>query len=416
MRFAPKKENKFRIIGIMTGTSMDGIDVSISDFEYNSNSNFEKSEFITKPKITPIAFEEFEFNHNYKSKIKSLINESTHIKYISALNFYLAEVFADSVNQILTKYKIKPNEIDAIAVHGQTIWHEPKGNEFIGQHINHTFQAINGSALAKLTKIPVIYDFRSGDVALGGQGAPLVPIFDFNYFSELDKNIAVLNIGGIANVTLLNSKVKSKVFAFDTGPGNMLIDFVAHKYFGLDYDKNGELANEGLIDYLLLEELSKNEYFEIKPPKSTGRELFGEMFLESKLSEFKVKHNYEIDKYNLIRTVTEFTIQSICTQITKFSNLKTNSKLEKTKLDKIIVSGGGTNNSFLIERLKEVFESNNSHNGLNILISDELGVKSQSKEAIAFAYLGYLFLVGEKGNLPSVTGASKETILGVIAF
>lgn len=413
MIIIPKNNKSYFIIGIMTGTSMDCIDVSLCEFTIIDSKS--------KPKINLIDFREYDFYNDFKSKITDLINNNLEtinavkntVKEISALNFYLADIFADCVLDTLKANNLTNSNIDAIAVHGQTIWHEPSGSSFLDREVSHTYQIFNGSALAKKTDIPVVYDFRSGDVALGGQGAPLVPIFDFNYFSEFDKNIAVLNIGGIANVTLLNSHNPHDVVAFDTGPGNMLIDFIAKKYFNQKYDKNGDLAKKGNVVNNLLQTLISHEYFEKLPPKSTGRELFGEKYIESKLLENFTFSEFENEqlKFDILRTVTEFTIQTIVSQITKFLHIK-----NKSKLDKLIISGGGTNNSFLIDRLREEFESNSSLNGLKLLISDDLGVKSQSKEAIAFAYLGYLFLVGEKGNLPSVTGASRETILGVIAF
>lgn len=422
MTIAPKNNKSYLIIGIMTGTSMDCIDVSLCEFiiqdELISSKLITSNKQRAKPKINLIDFKEYDFHSDFKSKITELINSNSEnintIKEMSALNFYLADIFAECVFDILNANNLSSSAIDAIAVHGQTIWHEPSGSEFLGQNVSHTYQIFNGSALAKKTDIPVIYDFRIGDVALGGQGAPLVPIFDFNYFNEKDKINALLNIGGIANVTFLNSDNPNIVVAFDTGPGNMLIDYISKKYFNKKYDKNGDFASNGKVIDNLLDKLLSHEYFVKLPPKSTGRELFGEKFIENFLQEyFKIEVVDEQQKYDIIRTVTEFTIQTIISQIELY--LKNNEN-NSHSLNKLIISGGGTFNSCMIERIKTEFENSVLFKNTKVHLIDDFGINSMSKEAIVFAYLGYLFLQNLPGNMPSVTGASKETILGVIAF
>jgi|GEM_PF-10555 len=421
MIFPPINQKHYNIIGIMTGTSMDSIDVSFCKFQNINLENLENLDKNSEIKNTNlsyelIAFKEYDFPASYKELIKSNINNSTTVSVISLLNFYLSEIFYECLTDFIDKFNLKPNEIDAISVHGQTIWHQPNGDLIDGKLIKHTLQIFNGSVLAKKINIPVIFDFRSADIALSGQGAPLVPIFDYHYFGQKDKTIIAANIGGISNITILNNKNKNNIIAFDTGPGNMLIDFCMKKYFDLEYDNNGEYASKGEIIEELLNLLLDNSYFDKAPPKSTGRELFGETYLDDILSKLEKDNiiNFLTPniKYDIIRTVTELTIKSFANQILRFVNYKKDdkTKLQTKQMIKIIISGGGTYNSFLINRIKSELVD------FEIVISDEIGLISKTKESIAFAFLGFLFLTNQNGNIKSVTGAKRETRLGVIAL
>lgn len=413
MTFPPKNEKYYNIIGIMTGTSMDSIDVSFCKFQNTNLENLKtldiNSEIINSNlSYELIAFQEYDFPATYKELIKNNINNQTNVGVISLLNTYLSEIFYECIKSFMNEFHIKPSEVDAISVHGQTIWHEPNGDLIDGKLIKHTYQIFNGSVLAKKINLPVIFDFRSADIALGGQGAPLVPIFDYHYFGQKDKTIIAANIGGISNITILKDNKKNNTIAFDTGPGNMLIDYCMKKYFDLNYDNNGDYAAKGEVITELLDLLMDNNYFDKLPPKSTGRELFGENYLDNIL--LKLKNNKKVNlttpniNYDIIRTVTEFTIQSFTNQILRFAKIKQNTKL------KLIISGGGTYNSFLINRIKSEL------GGIEVVISDEIGLTSKTKESIAFAFLGFLFLTNQNGNIKSVTGAKKETRLGVIAL
>lgn len=413
MIFPPKNQNYYKVIGIMTGTSMDSIDVSFCKFQ-NINlenlENLDKNSEIKKNDLNfdLLAFKDYDFPSSYKELVKNNINNNTTIQVISLLNTYLSEIFYDCLVDFFDIFNLKPNEIDAIAVHGQTIWHQPNGELINDKIIKHTLQIFNGSVLAKKINIPVIFDFRSADIALGGQGAPLVPIFDYHYFGEKNKTIIAANIGGISNITILNDVKKNKTIAFDTGPGNILIDSCMKKYFGLEYDDKGKFAEKGEIIEELLNQLLDNDYFDKLPPKSTGRELFGENYLANILNKLeingKINLKYSNINYDIVRTVTEFTIQSFSSQILKFVKFKKNEK------PKLILSGGGTYNTFLINRIKSELTD------FEITISDEIGLISKTKESIAFAFLGFLFLTNQNGNIKSVTGAKSETRLGVIAL
>lgn len=263
-----------------------------------------------------------------------------------------------------------------------------------------TFQLGSGAALAAITGIDVVSDFRSADIAVGGEGAPLVPLFDFQFLRSDDADRLIVNIGGIANVTWLPAHAEANaVIAFDTGPGNMLLDFITQKYFDRPYDENGKLARSGRIDRELLDELLSHPFFKSRPPKSTGHELFSEKFLD------RITHSIASGKIlpvDALATLTEFTA---CSIMQSFEFLQSKSdKLE------IIISGGGTFNMFLLERL-----SANAPAPMAIKTSDAFGIPSKAKEAIAFAFFTRAFIEEIPIHLPTTTGATKRVSLGSLS-
>lgn len=362
-----------KIIGIMTGTSMDGIDVALVDF---------------KSKIDLLHFKEYKFPVGYKEKIKSII-KNPNLPEISTLDHYLAFLFAEKIELFLEDFKIQKNEITAVGIHGQTVWHQPKSIEFLGAKIPSTLQLCNIAVLSTITNMKVIGDFRSADIAMGGQGAPLVPKFDYDFFKSATKNRVILNIGGISNLTILNKeKSEDEVIAFDTGPGNCLIDDVAKRFLRKEYDEDGKLAKKGKILNSMFSKLLDLDYFKIQPPKSTGREVFNLNLIQDFINE---------DSCDLLRTLTELTATTIADNVKNYS----------PKCEELIISGGGYKNSFLIELIESKLES------VNILSTDDFGLPTDAKEAVCFAYLAYLHIKGKTGNLPKVTGSSKKVILGV---
>jgi anhydro-N-acetylmuramic acid kinase len=386
MNFFNFQKNIFFGIGIMTGTSCDAIDISLVEIHN-----------IVEPVINLISFQSYEFSALYSEKINEIITKESKVKEISQLNYYLSQVFAEYIEQFIKDTGIAKSKIDFVSVHGQTLWHNPKAEMFLDKYVASSFQSLNLSALAKLTGLPVVGDFRSGDIALKGQGAPLVPIFDYYFFKDQDVPIIALNLGGIANLTYLPKNADlADVIAFDCGPANTLLDFYANKFFGQNFDKNGLNARNGKLDNKLLQILLSDEYFELEPPKSTGREKFNHQFIDNALQ----KLNYKVNELDLMRTLTELTVKSIEISIRKFAKPQS----------RIIVSGGGSKNVFLMERLKHnLFES-------EFIGIEQYGITSQSKESVAFAFLGWLFLNEKNGNIPNATGASHSTILGVLAI
>jgi anhydro-N-acetylmuramic acid kinase len=251
--------------------------------------------------------------------------------------------------------------------------------------------------MAKWLQIPVVGNFREADTALGGHGAPLVPIFDYEFFRSKDENIICLNIGGISNITILPKNCSLiDLQAFDTGPGNVLIDNAMNILFDLTYDKSGAVAQTGTVSNELTNELKRNRFITQKPPKSTGREMFTLDYTKDLIN----KYSYMIQREDFITTFANFTAVSIAENIKLFS----------IPVERIICSGGGANNEYLMKSLKEMLP------GCELVKSDVYNLPGDSKEAVCFAYLAYRALGGLPGNIPSVTGAEKETILGVVAY
>ena len=267
--------------------------------------------------------------------------------------------------------------------------------------IASTLQIGDPAVLAKLTNIITIGDFRTGDVALGGEGAPLVPYFDYILFHSHQKNRALLNIGGISNFTILNKNLGlQEVLAFDTGPGNMLIDTVTKKLFNKDFDKDGEIARSGKLNNELYKSLiAKDKFIELTPPKSTGREYYGESFLADLLKKYK-----NLPNEDWLNTITRFTAYGI------FKNYELFVKKE-TVIDELIISGGGAKNKFLYECLSKEFGKS-----VELKVIDDIGVSSDAKEAICFAVLANETVSGNPTNIPRTTGATRATVLGKICL
>lgn len=367
----------------MTGTSLDSVDTALCKFEQENGSY----------KFSLLNYNEYEINQEIRELIFRIINNQFTIKELSQLNFYLAHLFAEYSRKVCKEINYNFDDVEAISIHGQTLWHNPTPELFADKYISSTLQLTSISALSALVQKEVIGDFRAADIALGGQGAPLVPIFDFHFLRNKSEDIVALNIGGIANITIMPKNCQiDELIAFDTGTGNMLIDIAVKKFYGKSYDKNGEFAKSGKLIDELFDKLKQIEYTYLEPPKSTGRELFNEQLLDSIIKS-------EYLKEDIIRTLTEFTTFSISNNIEKFA----------PNGSKVIVSGGGRKNSFMIQLLQEKLIN---YNVINI---DEVGINGDAKEAICFAFLGYLNKLNQFGNVKAITGAKQSVVLGVNA-
>jgi anhydro-N-acetylmuramic acid kinase len=379
-------------LGIMTGTSLDAIDIAACRFG-------EASEGGLPPGIELIAFHSAQWHPQIRELLMELAtSQLVDMNKLTRTHFLLAHEYAKVVEEILDKSKLSSNQIRAIGLHGQTVRHLPTPAPATDglMPVGATLQLGSGSALAAISGIDVVSDFRSADVALGGQGAPLVPMFDYWFLRSKVINRLIVNIGGIANVTWLpNNALPDDVIAFDSGPGNMLLDSIARRYFNMPFDLNGALARDGKIDDELLAELLSHPYFSMQPPKSTGRELFSEEFLS-------VIHKRIADgtlsTKDALATLTELTARSISMSI-EWTNGK-NQPLE------IIVSGGGAMNKYLIERL----EANAPF--ARVASSELYGIPVNAKEAIAFAFFAKAFVEDIAIHLPSTTGAIRKATLG----
>lgn len=361
-------------IGLMSGTSLDGVDAVLCDITgCDEDTQIKTLDFITlaMPSLT-------------KQRILSLVkDDQAGIRKLTSLNVELGHLFADAALELMNRNHLNASDVAFIASHGQTIYHIPNPNE--GEY-KSTLQIGESSIIAYRTKIQVIDNFRVMDMAADGQGAPLVPMSEKILFSQKDKRIGLLNIGGIANLTVLNDDVK----AFDTGPGNMMIDEAMRKLYGKEFDQGGEMALKGTRIPQLFEELTKHPYLQMPFPKTTGRELFGEQFVVEILKKYAKYSNPDI-----IRTFTEFTVYCIVDAMQK----------QEIELDQLIVSGGGAYNQCLLNQLRLSLPC-------PVLTQEDLELRSDAKEAIAFVILGNQFLHHRPGNVPSATGAKEALILG----
>ncbi|MGE5354464.1 MAG: anhydro-N-acetylmuramic acid kinase AnmK [Acidobacteriota bacterium] len=386
-----KKEKKY-VVGLMSGTSLDGVDAVLLELTGNG----------TATKLRQIDFLAYPFPEGLKDLVlRNSAKETSNVEDICRLNFLIPMIYADAIKALCNKNSFPLENLDLIGSHGQTIHHLPEKHKMFGYEVRSTLQIADPAVIAKLTGIVTIGDFRTGDIALDGQGAPLVPYFDYLLLYSDEHNRALLNVGGISNFTILKKGAKPvEIRAFDTGPGNMMIDILSRRFLGKEYDEDGKTALKGKVKPELLEALKKKDtYIEKAPPKSTGRELYGEAFLKDLLENYS-----EVSPEDWISTITNFTAYAIFRNYEKFIR-------EKIEIDELIISGGGARNLALVKFLKEYFTDS-----VRVLNIEELGISSDAKEAICFAVLANETISGNPSNLPSVTGAKKETVLGKICL
>lgn len=374
-------------IGLMSGTSLDGIDAVLC----------EVTGFGENTKIRQISFCTCEIPLNIKEKIRRCCaNEKITTDLICSLNFELGEQFALAALSVCHKAGINSKDVAFIASHGQTIYHIPHA---YGDCVPSTLQIGESAIIAQRCQCPVISNFRVKDMAVGGEGAPLVPYSEFILYRKEDEAVALQNIGGIGNVTVLPAGCTiDNVYAFDTGPGNMIIDEAMRKLYRKSYDENGLIASKGRIIENLKDELMKHSYLNLKPPKTTGREMFGEPFTDELLKCYQGEN-----KEDIIATLTWFTAYSIAESYRKFV-------LPNHQLSEVILGGGGAHNA----TLKKMIE--NELPNIKVLTQEDKGYSSDAKEAIAFVILGNETMHQHFSNVPNATGAKQKVILGNITY
>ncbi|MCM3708985.1 anhydro-N-acetylmuramic acid kinase [Sporosarcina luteola] len=382
-----------RVCGLMSGTSLDGLDIAIVDFSYEEgNIKNELIYFVTMP-----------YDDELLQELHKLMDPAAPLHLVSTMNMYLGERYADSIMEALQVAGISLETVDLISSHGQTIWHEPSVEPHCSYARPNTMQIGDIAVLAERLGKTVIGDFRTRDMAAGGQGAPLVPFADQVLFQSGTVGRVLLNIGGIANMTVL-PRIGSEepIVAYDTGPGNMVIDACVAKLTGgkSSFDKDGELAKGGTVDNGWLDHLMGHEYFAAPAPKSTGRELFGATFVETFWTEGDEHGLSSVDK---IATATMLTAKTIATEILRY--------IQSHDVKEVIVSGGGVHNRTLLGFLKVQLPED-----LKLLTTSDLGIDADAKEALVFALLGYLGIHKMPNSLPAATGAGKATIMGKIAW
>ena len=367
------------VMGLMSGTSCDGCDVSIVEIEEG------------RPKL--LFFYSKEYPEELRKRIRRCMDrEKGTVDLITQVNFEIGHFFGEVAKEAMVKSGITPH---LIASHGQTIYHIPRPDQNKGEKTKSTFQIGEAACIVEKTGIPVISDFRVQDVAAGGDGAPLVPMADFIMFREEEISVAIHNIGGISNLTYIPKGANPEdVIAFDTGPGNVLINQLTRELFDMEYDSEGKIAREGKIHMEIVNKLLEHPYFNLNPPKSTGPEEFNIDLLREYINRVPGK--------DLLASVTFFTAKSIAMAYKRY--------VIPLGLDKILVAGGGAYNRSLIEWIKAELKE------IPVYTFEEKGLNSKARESMAFAILGYLAWNKKPNNLPQVTGARHPVIMGKISF
>jgi anhydro-N-acetylmuramic acid kinase len=363
-------------IGLISGTSLDGIDAVLVHFENEQ----------------PTVLESIclDISSTLKDEIKSLITPTTNeINRLMALDVQLGKNFAKAVQQLITKAKIKKQDIVAIGSHGQTIRHLPSA-----EHAT-TLQIADPNIIAEVTGITTVADFRRRDMAAGGQGAPLVPAFHEQIFRNAKKNRVILNLGGIANITLLPEDKNKPIIGFDTGTANTLMNHWIQQQQNKSFDESGKWAASGIKNEDFLKELLNDDYFKLTPPKSTGTEYFNPAWLTKKLSAFPFLAAEDVQA-----SLSAFTATTIKDAINEYAN----------EAEEIIVCGGGVHNDFLLQQLKTFLPN------IEINSSEKYNLDPNYIEATAFAWLAKQTMNHKVGNLPEVTGASRPVILGGVYY
>ena len=382
------------VLGMMSGTSADGIDVAFARISGAPPKLSTKLLDHTSVKFPPALRKEI---------LRVAEQHPITAGDLSQLSFRLGKLFADAALAACHKFRVSAKRIALIGSHGQTIFHQGRPVACFGSPTASTLQIGEPSVIAARTGITTVGDFRTADIALGGQGAPLVPYVDYVLYRHAKLGRISLNLGGIANVTVLPRAAKpQQVFAFDTGPANMLIDALVSHFTDSRsrYDKNAALAMQGRSLPALLDELMRDPYLKLAPPKSTGREYYGRAYLKRVLA---LGRRHRAKSNDLIRAATLFTALSVVDALNRFV-------LPKTKIHQLVVSGGGARNPLILAQLSAALP------GIEVLPSSRLSVPEDAKEALAFALLAYETFHQRPANLPSATGAHGPAILGKISY
>jgi anhydro-N-acetylmuramic acid kinase len=381
------------VAGVMSGTSADGINVALVRVTASRGR-------AGTPGLHFLAHAEYPYPKEVRRFVLAAMNSSkASVADLARLNFLLAELYADALLATQRRFRLKA---ELVGCHGQTLYHQGEAARFLGHRLAVTWQTGEGAVLAARVGVPVVSDFRPADMAAGGKGAPLVPFLDFLLYRDRRVGRIVQNVGGIANLTAIPAGASPKqVRAFDTGPGNMLIDAVSDRLFGRPYDRDGRIAGSGAVLEHVVSDVLRASFFRRKPPKTAGREEFGREFAQ----EF-IRHCGRVDKRDVVATATALTARSIADALRRFVVRRTDTYRD------FIVSGGGVNNPALMAMLANELRPL----GLQIRSSDEFGLPSEAKEAVAFALLAFQTWNRQPSNVPSATGAKRPAILGKISY
>jgi anhydro-N-acetylmuramic acid kinase len=381
------------VAGVMSGTSADGINVALTRIQGRG----------FRSRLELLAHYQFPYPAEVRRTILATMNASSaSVPDLSRLNFLLGELYADALRAAQRRARL---ECQLVGCHGQTIYHQGSAKPFLGRRIACTWQTGEGAIIAARLGVPVVSDFRPADMAAGGKGAPLVPFLDYALYRHRRYGRIVQNLGGIGNLTAIPPRAEpDDVVAFDTGPGNMVIDAVTEHLLGKPFDRNGRLAARGEPIDRVLRELLRNMYFRQKPPKTAGREQFGREFVRELLRLCR-----RADENDVVATATALTARSIGIAVRKFVLPLVE---PPARFREFVVSGGGTKNATLMAMIREELAPLK----MRVRTTDDLGMPSEAKEAAAFALLAYQTWRRLPSNVPSATGAERLAILGKVSY
>ncbi len=390
--------NAMIVAGIMSGTSADGIDVAVVRIVPGKR----RAAFL-RPTLTLLAHEGFPYPAALRRAVLAAMNAATtSTAELARLNWRLGLAYTEAVSATLKRHRVK---LDLIGCHGQTLYHQPRATAFAGRSFACTWQAGEAAAMAAALRIPVVSNFRPADMMAGGQGAPLVPLLDYVLFADAKRGRVLQNIGGIANLTAIPAAAAAdEVMAFDTGPGNMVIDALAQQLFGKPFDRNGAFAAEGTVLKPALADALRNPYFRLQPPRTAGREQFGREYAAKFLASCKKLSNNPADA---LATATALTAETIARSYRQFVL-----PIMKGQRVDYIVSGGGVRNAALMAMLEQRLEPM----GCELAASEHFGLPAEAKEAAAFALMAWHTWHHLPGNVPSATGAARPVILGQVTY
>ncbi|MFP5277692.1 MAG: anhydro-N-acetylmuramic acid kinase [Acidobacteriota bacterium] len=385
------KPQALTVAGIMSGTSADGIDVAVVRIEPTRQ----------RPRLTLLTHQHFAYPAALRRSVLAAMNAAhTSTAELARLNWRLGQAYAEAILSTKTRKKI-----DLIGCHGQTLYHQPRSAPYAGRSFTCTWQAGEAQVIATTLGIPVVSNFRPADMVAGGQGAPLVPLLDYVLFADTRRGRVLQNIGGIANLTAIPAGASpNAVLAFDTGPGNMVIDWLAQELFGKPYDRNGAIAASGAVLAPVLKQALAHPYFKLKPPRTAGREQFGREFAAEFLKQCR-RHSAKAE--DALATATALTAESISASYRRFVQ-----PCMKNQSVDFIASGGGVRNATLMAMLNTRLASL----GCELAASDSFGLPSEAKEAAAFALLAWQTWHHLPGNVPAATGAKRPVLLGQVTY
>lgn len=387
-----RKKEKRLIIGLMSGTSGDGIDAALVEI----------SGFAESTKVRRVDFDSTPYSAEIRERILSVADGTP----ISAAEFcrlkaLIGIIHGEACLNLCRRAGISPSQVDMIGFHGQTVWHIPKAEDYFGRHFASTLQIGEEAEIAEMVGCPVVGDFRVRDIACGGQGAPLVPYTEYLLYRSNEHCVALQNIGGIGNVTVMPAGCSlDQLTAFDTGPGNMVIDSLVRRMTGdkMHYDKDGLIALSAEYSPELLAWMLQDPYLKVKPPKTTGREVYGSAYIDAVMERASA---LGVTMEGAVATATRFTAECIARGLRDHA---------PQMPDRLIVCGGGAHNPAILKALAELLP------GCEVIPGDDLGIPADEKEAVAFAILANEYLFASPSNAPAATGASKPVVLGKLSY